>query len=54
VVPTNFELDLKKILTHVLGVNEIDHVSNKYLQDAKDWVEGATAHASIDENVTII
>jgi hypothetical protein len=51
VVLTNFELDLKTIWTHVLGVDEIDHVSNKYLQDAKDWVEGATVHALDDFHV---
>jgi len=54
VVPTNFELDLKTILTHILGVNEIEHVSNKYLQDAEDWVEGAIAHALDDFHVSDI
>jgi hypothetical protein len=52
VVLTNFELDLKTTLTHVLGIDEIDHVSNKYLQDVEDWVEGATTRALDDFHVS--
>jgi hypothetical protein len=31
-----------------LGVDEIDHVSKKYHEDAKDWVEGLIVCASYD------
>ncbi len=48
---TSFELDFKTILTHVLGVDEIDHVSKKYPRDAEDWVDGATTCASNDFHV---
>jgi hypothetical protein len=54
VVPTNFELDLKTTLIHVLGIDEIDHVSNKYPQDAKDWVGGTTIRALDDFHVSYI
>jgi hypothetical protein len=52
VVPANFELDLKTTLIHVLGIDEIDHVSNEYLQDLEDWVEGVTTCALDDFHVS--
>ncbi len=45
-IPIGFELDLKTISIHVLGGDEIDHVSKKYPHNAEDWVEGITANAS--------
>jgi hypothetical protein len=44
-IPTSFELDPRTTSTHVLGANEIDHVSKKYHEDAKDWVEDIVVHA---------
>jgi hypothetical protein len=41
---TGFELDLKITLTHVLGENDIDHVSKKFPHNGKGWVENATTH----------
>jgi hypothetical protein len=41
-------LDPKIISIHVSGIDEIDHVSKKYPQDAKDWVEGTTVCALDD------
>jgi hypothetical protein len=31
-----------------LGVDEIDHISKKYHEDVKDWVEGIIVCASDD------
>jgi hypothetical protein len=41
-------LDPKTTSTHVFGTYEIDHFSKKCPQDAKDWVEGASARALND------
>jgi len=32
----------------MLGADEIDHVSKKYHEDVKDWVEDIIVHASYD------
>jgi hypothetical protein len=50
-IPTGFELDPKTTLIHVLGGNDLDHVSKNYPQDVEGQVEVTIAHASNDFHV---